>query len=437
MSKLVPGNQKHLSLDNRVYIEKSLDLDVSFKDIAKFLCKDPSTISKEVRKHRFFKARNEFNHENFNKCIYRKSCNRKNVCRLSPACQRRCSSCNRCNTSCTDFVLQICKRIIRAPFVCNGCPDKVPCRLDKYFYKATSSHRDYKTLLKESREGINMDENRLKLLDEIVTPLITQGQSPYHILNNHKEINCSAKTIYTYIDQNVLSVRNLDLPRKVRYKLRSPHKSEIVDTGIFEHRTYHDFTEYISTYPDTNVVEMDTVVGCEGSHKVLLTLFFRNCKCMLAYLMPDKTPESVKAIFDQLEDKLTTFGFCTAFPVILTDRGGEFSKPNSLETGKENIIRTSIYYCDVMASWQKPGIEKNHEYIRYILPKGSSFDDLTQWDINRMINHINSTARASLNGRTPFELAVLLLGSPTVNALGLKMVRPDEIILTPKLIKKQ
>ena len=158
---------------------------------------------------------------------------------------------------------------------------------------------------------------------------------------------------------------------------------------------------------------------------------------MLAYLIPDKKPESVKAIFDQLEDKLTTFGFCTLFPVILTDRGGEFSKPDSLETGNENIIRTSIYYCDAMASWQKPGIEKNHEYIRYILPKGSSFDDLTQWDINRMINHINSTARASLNGRTPFELAVLLLGSPAVNALGLKMVRPDEIILTPKLIKKQ
>ena len=52
MSKYIPGNQKHLTLENRIYIENELNKGTSFKDIARFLCKDPTTISKEVRAHR-------------------------------------------------------------------------------------------------------------------------------------------------------------------------------------------------------------------------------------------------------------------------------------------------------------------------------------------------------------------------------------------------
>lgn len=436
MSNLVPGNQKHLTLDNRVYIEKSLDINVPFKDIAKYICKDPSTISKEIRKHRFLKRRNEYNQQNFNKCIYRKTCNRFNICHLFPACTKKCSTCFKCNTHCEHYELQICRRITHAPFVCNGCPSKTNCRLDKYLYKAVSANRDYKTILKESREGINISKSDLKQLDETITPLIRQGQSPYQILENHNEITCSARTIYSYIEHDILSVNNLDLARKVKYKLRKPHQSEIKDTGIFENRTFKDFTSFMASSPDTNVVEMDTVLGCEGNHKVLLTFYFRNCKCMLAYLLPNKTPRAVTSVFDQLENRLTTFGFRNTFPVILTDRGGEFRDPERLEAGVENVIRTSIYYCDPMASWQKPGIEKNHEYIRYILPKGSSFDNLTQQDIDLMINHINSTARASLNGRTPFELASLLLDPVAISAFGMRLIPPDDIILKPSLLNK-
>ena len=52
MSKYIPGNQKHLTLEDRIYIENELNKGTSFKDIARFLCKDPTTISKEVRAHR-------------------------------------------------------------------------------------------------------------------------------------------------------------------------------------------------------------------------------------------------------------------------------------------------------------------------------------------------------------------------------------------------
>jgi IS30 family transposase len=307
--------------------------------------------------------------------------------------------------------------------------------MDKYFYKAVTANRQYKSILVESRNGINISENALIRLDETISPLILNGQTPYEILEAHSEISQCVKTIYNYIENGALSVKNIDLPRKVKYKIRKAPKSDIKDTGIFEGRTYKDYLAYMEAHPDTNVVEMDTVVGREGSHKVFLTLYFRNCHCMLIYLLPDKTNLSVKAAFDCLEKKLTTFEFLKAFPIILTDRGTEFSNPVSLEIGADNLIRTNIYYCDPMASWQKAALEKNHEFIRYVLPKGSSFDNLTQWDATKLANHINSTARASLNGQSPFKLAFLLLGENAVRAFGLRQIASDSIVLTPDLLK--
>lgn len=433
MSNLIPGNQKHLTMDDRVYIEKCLDKKMPFKEIAKYICKDPTTISKEIKKHRTLNKRNDF--VNFNRCIHRSSCTLRNVCKRPIPCTKFCKSCNACTSHCNKFKEEICLTVLRAPFVCNGCHKKAQCRLDKYFYKAVTSNRQYKTILVESRSGINISEEELKQLDALVSPLILQGQTPYQILENHPEINYTEKTIYNYINTGALSVKNIDLPRKVKYKPRKSHTKEIKNTGIYAGRTYNDFHKYIEAYPDTNVVEMDTVVGCEGSHKVFLTLFFRSCKLMLIFLLPDKTTASVKKVFDQLEKKISTLGFCNTFPVILTDRGSEFSNPDELESGIDNVIRTSIYYCDPMASWQKPGIEKNHEFIRYVLPKGSSFDNLSQWDATKLANHINSTARASLNGLPPIKLAQMLLNNDTVNAFGLREISANDIILTPKLLK--
>lgn len=136
----------------------------------------------------------------------------------------------------------------------------------KYLYRATSANRDYKSILKKSRNGINLTEADLKQLIETVTPLIRQYLSPYQLLENHYEISCSTKTIYNYIELSILNVKNLDLTKKVNYKLHKPYKSEIKTTSIYESCTYNNFISYITSYPDTNVIEMDTVVGCEDIH---------------------------------------------------------------------------------------------------------------------------------------------------------------------------
>lgn len=438
MSKQVPGNQKHLSLSDRAVIEAGLNQGKYLKEIAREIGKDPTTIAKEIKKHRIQQPHSNFN-EGSKKCALIASCRRTNICNSSSAhCRKECRHCSRCKAHCPDYVPYNyhCPKTDKAPFVCNSCPKRSGCRLDKAYYRANTAYKEYRTLLVESRAGLNISEADLALLDETVSPLIRQGQSPYMILQNHPEIRQCEKTIYNYIDSGALSVGNLDLPRKVSYKVRTAHKSEINDTSIFEGRTYRDFQEYILHYPDTRIVEMDTVLGCNGSSKILLTWHFNPIGFMMAYLLDSKESLQVESLFDQVNSVLGTYWFSHSFPLILTDRGGEFQHPDKLECGIDNIIRTSIYYCDPMCSWQKPHCEKNHEYIRMICPKGSSFDHLTQEDIRLMMSHINSSPRESLEGRTPMDLARLTLPKILMDHFGLSTIAPDDVILTPKLLKK-
>lgn len=438
MSKILSENQKHMNLDCRIIIEKELDKHTSLRQIALQLGKDPTTISKEIKKHRIEQPHNRFN-EPSNRCANFKDCKKKNICQIfQPLCKKYCRSCRFCNSRCPDFVQRSyhCYKLDRAPFVCNGCESKTGCRLDKAYYRASIAQRQYKTVLVESRTGINISEENLNALDQLVTPLIIKGHSPYMILQNHPEITQCEKTIYNYIDCGALTVKNIDLPKKVKYKVRNTDNSTKDNTEIFEGRTYKDFQFLISEYPDIRVVEMDTVLGCEGSKKVLLTFHFDCCSFMMAYLLESKKAKNVRKIFDLIENAVDIEIFSQIFPVILTDRGTEFRQPDALECGITNIIRTSIYYCDPMCSWQKPHCEKNHEYIRKICPKGTSFDDMTQEDIVLIMSHINSTPRESLGGMTPLALAKMMLPEELIEFFGITEISPDQVILTPELLKK-
>lgn len=63
-------------------------------------------------------------------------------------------------------------------------------------------------------------------------------------------------------------------------------------------------------------------------------------------------------------------------------------------------------------------------------------DNLTQQDVDLMINHINSLTRPSLNNSTPYDLAQILLDKNVLKKLNLKKVPAKEIQLTQKLLKK-
>lgn len=62
-----------------------------------------------------------------------------------------------------------------------------------------------------------------------------------------------------------------------------------------------------------------------------------------------------------------------------------------------------------------------------VLPKGTSFEFLTQLDVNLIVNHINSTPREILSGRTPYEVALETLGEDILKAFQLKPIEPDKV----------
>lgn len=166
-----------------------------------------------------------------------------------------------------------------------------------------------------------------------------------------------------------------------------------------------------------------------------MTMLFRSCNLMLIFLLKEQTQIEIKRIFDTLTEALGIEVFRKLFEVILTDNGHEFQNPDDFETSLTGEKRTAVYYCDPYRSNQKGALEKNHDYIRYVRPKGTSFEDLDDQKVTLLMNHINSEKRDSLNGHSPFELSQLLLDHKLHGCLQLKKIEPDHINLKPGLLK--
>lgn len=417
---------KHLLFEERMEIEKGLNDNLSFKEIGRRINKDCTTISKEVRNHIIYKNTGAYGHPHFD-CVYGTNCPFRDFgIKCTPE-------------LCENYQKHNCEKLQKPPYVCNGCKDKNTCRLSKQFYQSEYAHKEYKENLSEVREGINFSEQELNNLNEILEPLIKdQGQSIHHaVINNKNTIMCSEKEIYKLIDMGVLAVRNIDLPRKVRLRNTPKRKSYYkIDKQCLQGRKYADYLKFIEENPDINVVEMDSVEGIKGG-KVLLTIHFVNCSFMLAFIRDKNDAQSVIDIFNKIEELFGIEAFKELFPIILTDNGSEFSNPKEIEfspyTGEK---RTQIFYCEPSRSDQKGSCEVNHEMIRRILPKGTSFDNLTQNDVNKIMSHINSYKRKKLNNQSPVDMFNLLYGTKYSEKLGIKIISGNDINLTPNLINQ-
>ena len=437
-SHTVTQKYVHLSLEQRSEIEDGLNNRMTFQAIAGRIGKDPTTIGKEVKSRRFLKTVGSSAHGyGINRCSFYTSCPVKHLCGKMH-CSKLCRTCrgHNCNQLCRAFKERQCSRLSQAPYVCNGCQSTGGCRMDRYYYRATQAQLIYKRMLSDTRTGINLTRDELAALDDLVCPLIRQGQSLNHIFATHKaEIGCSRKTLYSYINQGCLSVINLDLPRLVKYKKRRKHRKEAAkDPRYRVGRNYKDYLKFTAVNPGLGVVQADTVEGSDCC-EVLLTLFFCNTSLMLICLLPSQTQACVLAAFDSLESQLGSDLFSRLFPVILTDNGSEFKDPDALQRSVNGGKRTRVFYCDPGASWQKGALEKNHGLIRRVLPKGTSFAGLSPEKVFLLRDHINSYRRDSLNGNSPLDLASLLTPTTALEQLDLRRIPPDHIILNPSLLK--
>lgn len=432
--------QRHLTLTDRTYIEQELVRHSTFTDIAKALGKDPSTISKEVKLH-YEVRKASCNANGCSNCKDYKECNKQHMCGSS-SCKRKCKQCNvlRYHHQCPDINPFTCDLPFKPPYVCNGCNEKNTCHLEKHYYHAARAHAEYEATLSASRQGINMTPEELAELDDFISPLIKKGQPLSHIFAVHADdIPVCRRTLYNYLDQRVFAARNIDLHRRVRYKKRRNNRkpdSRHLNQIYRNKRTYKDFEFYMEHHPDASVVELDTVKGTRESGKCLMTLLFRSCNFMIIILLPKCNQESVINAINGLYDAISPSLFRKYFEVILTDNGPEFKDPWDIEKDSKNRRRCYVFYCDPYSSSQKGKLEKNHEYIRYVIPKGKSMQGYTQEDINKLASHINSTARESLNGATPFALAKILIDKRIPVLTGQFEVSPDDVMLKPDLLSK-
>lgn len=438
----IPDNN-HLTLTDRVAIEVGLAREESFTKIAKKLNKHPHTVAREIRYNRtHIPATYPFG----NDCKYYASCHEKQLCGASVgACDYKCKQCKgfNCHLVCHKYESIECHKPDKPPYVCNSCYYRTMCKKNRYYYNARYADAAVKRRRSESRQGVRLSKEELKEIAQLLRPLIRKGQPLTHIYAEHeKELPVGIRTLYNYIDQGKLrGIANIDLRRKVGYKARKKKRGSIAHSTMYyrEGRTYADLEKELETrWSEFQIVEMDTVRGVREKGKTLLTMIFVRNSVMLLFLLPDHKAESVIRIFDYLESGLGMEKFNRLFPVFLTDNGSEFKNVDALELSPEGLSRTNVFYCDPMASWQKPHIEKNHEYIRYVLPKGKSMDCYEQEDITLLMNHINSTKRRGLGWKSPYDLVEE--DDEDMQALFelLKMhpIPADEVHLTPELFNK-
>ena len=236
MSKYIPGNQKHLSLKDRKYIERSLNNGCSFKDIARFLCKDPTTISKEVKLHRvsdWYHKGSFLNTRNF--CIHRYNCRKTNVCRKIILCNIKCTS-----------------------------------------KPAPISLKNSVTVLIRLLTFV-MDARKLSIVVPLHTSTATMPSLQNASTRNvclHPELDMSVRTLYSYLNDGILTARNVDLKRKVKFKPRKVHKTQIKDRTVFQGRMFSDFQKLELDH----FAEMDIV----HSSSLLMSMIHRSSRDIAA-----------------------------------------------------------------------------------------------------------------------------------------------------------
>jgi len=392
---------KHLTMENRQEIMECLDKGMTFKAIGRRISKDPTTVSKEVKKH------------------LTQSDAPPKVTKLDG----------------TVIKEQPCPKILRAPFVCNPCEKRRrPCSYIKQLYVAKNAYAEYRTLLREARDGVALDKDTFWKGDAIIYEGMKKGQRLYHIMAT-QDVGFSKSSAYRNLHKGYLSAKKIDFPRVVKFKARKQYKTDCVPKAIKTGRTYDDFQSYIQEHDIKSWVEMDTVIGRTGG-KVIMTFDFTFCNFMFGLLLDDKSAVEAERKIRMLKKTLSGGGarFGDVVALLLTDNGGEFANISAFMDDLEGNRETELFFCDPYRSCQKPKVEKNHTIFRDIVPKGVSFDRFTQETVNLIFSHVNSVKRKILNGKTPYELFAFLFGVNVAALLGVCEIPASEVIQSPLLL---
>lgn len=282
--------------------------------------------------------------------------------------------------------------------------------IEIYVYSAEVAQRKNKE--NETAKGTYLKiGNDIKLANFIEKEIKEEKSSPevieYKIKQGKFSTTLCFRTIYNYIDKEILDVKRNDLVYGKYDKQEKDKKeeSERIKPNK-EGKTIHDRPKEISTREEIGHWEMDLVEGKKDENEpYLLVLSERKTRKEIIELIPNKEAKSVAKALDRIERQLGVKGFRKTFKTITTDNGSEFRNWKIIEksyTGSKRA-RTNQYFADAYSSWQRGTNENINKMIRRFLPKGTSFKNLTQEDVKRIEKWINNYPRKMFKFKTSEE----------------------------------
>lgn len=438
----------HMTRNDRIVIEGSLNRGESLTTISKKIGKNVSTVGREV-KNRAAEVEKGCPGHAFNDCA------RRGDCPLEPKAaswalresggqrkrpRRRPED---CGPGCVFYEEERCPLLSKPPYVCNACPRDGSCTLSRRVYDAERADRNYRLVLTEHRKGVCASEAELDHYADELRPLIRdQGFSVHAALAACRDkVPFSERTVYSYIDAGLLpGIGNTSLPRKASNRPRRKSETHYykVDRTCLDGRRWEDFLAYRREHPDVPVVEADTVQGRRDEPDCILTVHFVQPHLQLGFKRDANTSASVSRIFRGLQDVLGVQLYRELFPLVLADNGSEFSDPLKIECSEDGQALSRLFYCQPMAPHQKGSCEVNHELIRRVIPRGSSLKGLTQADVSLVMSHINSYPRPDFGGRSAYDMFCFIYGEAgeqILRMLGITRIPTKDIVLTPALLK--
>ena len=405
----------HFTLETRTIIENCLNEGMNISQIANELQRNRSNIGKEIEKHKIITIPSSFN--NFNPCLKVTYCPTKNF---------------ECYKYCKNIEINLCKKLIPSPHVCNGCSTKKYCRHVKYYYKAIEANDEYRNSWKNDRTGLHYSELELNVLNNDFKNLVLNNKSIYHslIVINKRGFDFKLFTIYKQIEKGQLEIKPSDLPRHRKQKNDTKKDKTYKNKNIDGH-TYEDYETYKEKNTNDNEIQLDTVEGIkENNAPVLLTIEIVKINFLFIFKINSQTADEVKLKLEYLKTILGEELVQNIFKIVLTDNGKEFPLVSLMEA----LPCSNIFYCHPYSSYEKGSIENNHELIRRVIPKGISLNPYSQKDFDLLCSHINSLYRESLDGKCPFDLIYKYINKNILDNLNIKKIDDDKVTLTPHLL---
>lgn len=428
--------------DERTRIEMLLAMGWTVPRIARELGRSPSTVRRELESRRVDSDRGLGCSNRI--CAHFDECGMEYPTATSSGRRRNIRDCFR---FCPAFEQAVCPRLLGSPFVCNGCGKIHNCPLPKKFYVATAAQTAYEATLSTSRAGVRPDDGTVARMDAVLSPSVRNGQSIGAVVAGNAGLfgGYARSTVYGWLRDGLFAARGCDLP--YAGTRRKPHGKPETKTNARCRvgRTYLEMKEWLKLHGDVVPCELDTVVGSVGG-KVLFTMVFPGSGLALGFLRDAKTSQTCTRIINQLWDAAGQDLFRELFAIILTDNGTEFSDPDGIELYRPDPVHNStkllprgirLFYCDAYCSCQKPHVERNHREIRRILEHGTSFNALSQGNIDVVMSNVNCYTRDWLGGKSPYDKFIELhgeTGRTFLEKLGISRVPANQVTLDPLLL---